>query len=111
MFISTYNQYYNRCSTAVDNYITPSLTDGRLCGSRSCDNGYACINPMSYDQIPNGLLYHKGSDLAFGFFQYDNFLHGYFTIVSTVFLTNASKIIDIVIILLFSSLIPLPSYS
>lgn len=101
MFLSTSNQYYNRCSKIVNNEIT-SISNDYLCGYKACSDGYQCINPYSYDQIPNNLLYNDASSLAFGFFQYDNFLHSFFTIVSTAFLTNASKIIDIVPILLFS---------
>lgn len=101
MFLSTSTQYYNRCSTIVNNEIA-SISNDYLCSSKACSDGYQCINPYSYDQIPNNFLYNVSSSLAFGFFQYDNFLHSFFTIVSTTFLTNSSKIIDIVPIFLFS---------
>lgn len=98
MFLSISNQYYNRCSKIVNDEITPFSNDS-LCGYKACSDDYQCINPYSYDQIPNNLIYTNTSSLAFGFFQYDNFLHSFFTIASTAFLTNASKIINIVFIL------------
>ncbi len=102
MFQSTSGNFYNRCSTVVNFTAIPDTNTTILCGSTQCPNGLVCANPFSYDQIPKGQDYYASRNLGFGYFQYDNFLHSWFTIASTAFLSNSALIIDMVTIILFS---------
>lgn len=102
MFQGTYYQFYNRCSSNIQNSILPNVSQTTLCGLNNCDGDSICTNPLSYDQIPDGSLYNNGFSLAYGYFQYDNLLHSYFTVISSAFMTNSSKIITIVTSILFS---------
>ena len=103
MFQSTGGNFYNRCSNVVNYTAIPDNKIDILCGSTKCPNGLVCANPFSYDQIPKGQDYYATKNLGFGYFQYDNFLHTWFTIASTAFLSNSALIIDMVKISLFSS--------
>lgn len=100
---STYYQFYNRCHEIAENQIIFNNSD-TLCGIKTCNDGFVCANPLKYDQTPDKSMYSNNSNLAFGYFQYANLIQSYFAVVSSAFLTNSSKIIDMVTIFICSTL-------
>jgi hypothetical protein len=90
---------HSRCRYQDPFYKTlPPPTDDVLCGSRTCPENQACINPFTYSLPPVRSEYENISSLAYGYFSFSSLHRSFFTVFELSSLAQTSQVIDIVTI-------------